>query len=107
MGEFLVVLVSGLIGGLVNALIQDGGFKLPGKVTLANNQVILLPGAIGNMLLGTVAAMIMWGLYGAPSPPPGVKWQWAGHVAASALAGIGGCKVLTNEIEKRLISTPP
>ena len=107
MHELVVVTVSGLIGGLVNAYLQDGGFKLPGILRLANGQRLILPGFLGNMLVGMMTAVIMWGLYGAPNLPAGVHWQWASHTAASALAGIGGSKILTNEIEKKLISTPP
>jgi len=107
MYELCVVLVSGASGGLLNAYLQDGGFKLPGFQILTDGTRILRPGFLGNVLIGLAAALVMWGLYGAPAPPATVHWQWAGHVAASLLAGVGGSRVLTDQIDKRLISTPP
>ena len=102
-----MVLISGALGGLLNAYLQDGGFKLPGFQVLVDGQRIFRPGFLGNVLVGLVAAVVMWGLYGTPSPPAGVHWQWAGHVAASILAGVGGSRVLTSQIDKKLISGPP
>ena len=107
MTELLVVLISVTVGGLANAYIQDGGFKLPGFQTLADGERILKPGFIGNMFVGAIAAVVMWGLYGTPKPAAGVQWQWAGHVAASILAGVGGSRVLTAQVEKRVISSVP
>jgi hypothetical protein len=105
--ELSVVLISGALGGLLNAYLQDGGFKLPGFQVLTDGQRIFRPGFLGNILVGLAAAVVMWGLYGAPSPPASVHWQWAGHVAASILAGVGGSRVLTDQIDKKLISSPP
>jgi hypothetical protein len=99
--------MSGALGGLLNAYLQDGGFKLPGFQVLTDGQSIFRPGFFGNVLIGMIAAVVMWGLYGTPSPPAGVHWQWAGNVAASILAGVGGSRVLTNQIDKKLISSPP
>src|ERR1700690_3278930 len=99
--------MSGALGGLLNAYLQDGGFKLPGFQVLSDDQKIFRPGFLGNVLVGLVTALVMWGLYGAPAPPAGVHWQWAGHVAASVVAGVGGSRVLTNEVDKKLVSTPP
>jgi len=102
-----VVLISGGAGGLLNAFLQDGGFKLPGFQVLTDGTKILRPGFLGNVLIGLAAALVMWGLYGAPAPPPTVHWQWAGQVAASILAGVGGSRVLTDQIDKKLIAAPP
>ena len=65
------------------------------------------PGFLGNILVGAVAAFVVWGLYGAPSPGRGVDWKLAGPVAGSLIVGIGGSRALTEEINKRLSSPAP
>jgi hypothetical protein len=102
-----VVLISGGLGGLANAILQDGGFKMPGFQILTDGTKILRPGFLGNVLIGFVTAVVMWGLYGAPAPPPTVHWQSAGQVAASILAGVGGSRLLTDQLDKKLSSKPP
>ncbi len=99
--------MSGALGGLLNAYLQDGGFKLPGFQVLTDGQKILRPGFLGNVPVGLVAAVAMGGLYGTPSPPAGVHWQWAGHAAASIIAGVGGGRVRTNQVDKKLMSNLP
>lgn len=55
---------SGAVGGIVNALVSDNGFVRPSEET-AGDVTIIRPGIAGNLILGSVAAFISWGLYGA------------------------------------------
>ena len=59
-----VIMLSGAIGGIINALVSDNGFIKPSEET-AGEVTIIRPGFAGNILLGAVAAFISWGLYGA------------------------------------------
>jgi hypothetical protein len=57
------ILLSGAVGGIINALFTDNGFIMP-REEIADNVCILRPGVVGNVLLGSIAAFISWGLYG-------------------------------------------
>jgi len=59
-----VIMLSGAVGGIINALVSDNGFVKPSEET-AGEVTIIRPGFAGNILLGSVAAFISWGLYGA------------------------------------------
>jgi hypothetical protein len=112
----LYIALAGGVGGVVNALINDKGFRMPGKVTVDGN-IIFQPGWIGNVVLGAIAAVISWGLYG-----PLATHVIAGTVAASknpaisddavlvlsslvgaALVGVAGARWFTNEVDKNLL----
>ena len=107
-----VVCVAGAIGGIVNALLSDNGFLLPCKhpVDGKEGQYIILPGALGNVILGAIAAVVSWGLYGqfgdmvlvGPLAAASPKLTVAAFVAG-VLVGMGGARVLTNEVDKRLL----
>lgn len=64
MWSFLgIVIVAGAVGGMVNCLINDKGFQLPQVVALDGSS-ILVPGFIGNIITGAIAAGVSWALYG-------------------------------------------
>jgi hypothetical protein len=46
-------------GGLINALVTDNGFALPSR-----EHGILCPGAVANVLIGAVSALVSWAFYG-------------------------------------------
>lgn len=112
------IFLAGAIGGVINALMTDNGFVLP-KFEKING--ILRPGLLGNVLIGAVAAVISWGLYGPftnyavisappPAPPPGgvqvVTAEPSLTIAAfvgAILIGIAGAKWLSNEVDKKLV----
>lgn len=108
----LVVAGAGAAGGMINALITDNGFPLPRKVSSDGAQ-ILRPGFIGNMLIGAAAAFITWGLYGRYADSPFVGriasaeaieyYETLAAVAGAFLVGIGGARILTAEIDKKLL----
>jgi hypothetical protein len=103
-----VVAGAGAVGGVVNALLSDNGdIALP---TL--EQGILRLGVLGNLLLGAFAAVISWGLYGplkdavilgSPSPDGVTPNLTVTALVGAALAGAGGARVITNEIDKRFL----
>jgi hypothetical protein len=109
-----IVMLSGAVGGIVNALVSDNGFVRPSEET-TDDVVIIRPGFAGNILLGAVAAFISWGLYGAFSSV--VIWGSSSgmgtaevsvsisSIAGAVLIGIGGARWLTNEVDKKLLQT--
>jgi hypothetical protein len=113
----LYVVLSGAVGGLINALMTDNGFLLPRKEKVDTGASIFRPGYLGNLLIGAVGAAISWGLYG-----PLANYVIAGTAEAlatntnldtiglslssmvgAALVGIGGARWLTNEVDKSLL----
>jgi hypothetical protein len=109
-----IIMLSGAIGGIVNALVSDNGFIKPSEET-AGEVTIIRPGFAGNILLGAVAAFISWGLYGAFSNT--VLFGTASglgtdditvsiaSISGALLVGIGGARWLTNEVDKKLLRT--
>jgi hypothetical protein len=111
------VLVAGAVGGAVNALMTDNGFLRPKMEKVDDKTSIFRPGYLGNILIGAVAAVVSWGLYGPLSPyyiigteqalaanalPEAVGLTLASLVGA-ILIGIGGARWLTNEVDKNLL----
>jgi hypothetical protein len=116
----LLLIVAGLgaAGGVVNALTSDNGFVMPKR-----EGGILRPGFLGNILLGAVAAAIFWGLYGpyaevnVVGEDPREQPQVAGAtrdedteygetlsgLIAALVVGVGGARVITSEVDKRLL----
>ena len=102
----LLVLACGGLGGLVNALLA-GDLHLPHR-----EENIYSPGWIGNVVVGAVAALVFWGLYGpmakvavigttAPDVP--IAFTIA-ELAGSVVTGIGGGRILSSEVEKRTLN---
>jgi hypothetical protein len=97
--SILVMFVAGLVGGLGNALLVDRGLRLPRK-----EGDIWQPGFLGNMVIGGLAAVLMWGLYTAGQAvltgnyTPSVQ-----EIVGSIVAGLGGARVLTAELDKQLL----
>lgn len=108
------ILLSGAVGGIINAIVSDNGFIWPREETI-DNVSIIRPGFTGNIILGAVASFISWGLYGAYSSTvlygalEGVGTAdlsiSIASVAGSILVGIGGARWLTNEVDKTLLRT--
>ncbi len=116
----LIVFGSGLLGGMINAVMTDNGFAMP-MYDKSADPPILRPGYLGNMLIGGVAAAISWGLYGPAAAVallptvtgegPGVTATIASGSASLTLAGfvggilvgIAGARWLSNEVDKNLL----
>jgi hypothetical protein len=58
-GCALLIASAGAVGGMLNAYFSDHGLKRP---TVMNG--IWCPGAIGNVIVGAVSAIVSWALYG-------------------------------------------
>ncbi len=109
----VVVFVSGGIGGIANALMSDNGFILPKKIHTQGGGGVWRPGFLGNVLIGGIAAVISWGLYGPFAAYPllgGAAPAGAGPVSltlsalvGAVLVGVGGARWLSNEVDKTLL----
>jgi hypothetical protein len=114
---FFIVVIAGAVGGAVNALMTDNGFFTPKMEKVDEKTSIFRPGYLGNILIGAVAAVVSWGLYGPLSPyyiigteqalaanalPETVGLTLASLVGA-IMIGIGGARWLTAEVDKNLL----
>lgn len=101
-----VIAGAGGVGGVVNALLgANGGMVIP----RVSNSILQL-GIIGNLLLGAFAAVITWGLYGPLKDAVLLGSEPVGQlpsnltvtaVVGAALAGAGGARVVSGELDKR------
>jgi len=111
-----IICIAGGIGGIINAMLADQGFVKPSK--LKNEDVkIYRPGFLGNILTGSIAAGISWGLYGPLSSYVIVTLATASEpdalnggltlssLVGAVLIGVGGARWLTNESDKNLLRT--
>ncbi|MFL5657496.1 MAG: hypothetical protein ACJ8CB_25355 [Ktedonobacteraceae bacterium] len=100
-----IVIVAGAVGGIINSLINDKGFQLPQVVAL-NGSSILVPGFIGNIITGAVAAGVSWTLYG-PLSQMTLETSTGTVVLATlggaVLTGAAGSGWLTNAVSKRVL----
>ncbi|HXR34579.1 MAG TPA: hypothetical protein VN754_01445, partial [Candidatus Binataceae bacterium] len=103
----LPITAFGMVGGFINAFLTDQGLTMPSLDRLPNGQKLLRPGFAGNVIVGGVAAIILAGLY---SPLGAVEigtrsvpnlHLTIGSLAAALLSGIGGARLLTQEVENR------
>lgn len=105
----LFVFSAGCLGGLVNAVLA-GELQLPKRDAQAG---VYRPGWVGNVLVGGVTALIFWGLYGPMASAilvGGTDPAAAGVVLrvselfGALLSGVGGGRLLTSEVDKRMLS---
>lgn len=112
----LLVSIAGGVGGCINALLTQNGFALPKVVSIDQDNKVIRPGFIGNVLIGAAGAVISWGLYGPLSnyfiagTSEALKQNQAagygltlGALVGAALVGAGGSRWFTNEIDKTLL----
>jgi hypothetical protein len=99
------MIVFGIGGGILNALIVDKGLKMP-RFDTADGETLWRPGFIGNLIIGGAGAVIIGGLYG-PLGAADIGGQLStmhftlANAAASVLTGAGGARVITQEVDKR------
>lgn len=99
-----IVGAVGAIGGLVNCAIA-GEFVLP---QCDQNQRLWRPGWIGNVLVGAVAAVVVWAMYGplasydlaAPDPVKPLTLTLS-QLFVSVVIGLGGGNILTQISQKQ------
>jgi hypothetical protein len=111
-GLGLIIIGAGAAGGIINALLTDNGFVVP-KYVHADFARVWKPGFIGNIIIGAAAAIVTWGLYGrwagsaiagaAPASNPAKFYETLSGVTGAFLAGIGGARVLTAEVDKQIL----
>jgi len=113
----LYVFLAGAVGGVVNALVTDNGFPLPRREPVDGDTAIVRPGWLGNVLVGAVAAVVSWGLYGplsgylvagtpealAANPAPGRVGLSLASLVGAVLVGVGGARWLSGEVDKSLL----
>ena len=102
---------AGCAGGFVNSLLTEE-IKLPRRDDAAN---IYRPGVIGNIIVGGVAAIVFWGLYGrlsqfallgpASAALPAAASLTVGELAGSLVTGLGGGRLLTAEVTRRALES--
>lgn len=110
----LGVVVFGMLGGFVNTFLSDSGFGLSGKYKVGDTeQTTWKPGGFGNVILGGAASFISWGLYGPfaeytlipqSEPSTGGPILTISTLVGAFVAGIAGSKLITSEVEKRVLS---
>jgi hypothetical protein len=104
------IAIGGALGGIVNAIMVDKGFMPPSRDTV-DGVTILRPGWVGNVIIGIVAAVVSWGLYGPlaqvdilhpdeAAAPIGVALS---SLVGAVLVGIAGARWLTNEVDKNVL----
>jgi membrane associated rhomboid family serine protease len=106
-GCALLVGSAGAVGGVLNAYFTDHGLKRP--TVMAG---IWCPGAIGNIIVGAVSAIVSWALYGSGA---GVDIAIASAsarelislrlsaLAGALLVGIAGARWLSSAVDKALL----
>jgi hypothetical protein len=102
-----LIVVAGGIGGLINSLINDKGFVLPHAVPKGDGTSILLPGFVGNILIGAVAATVSWLLYG-PFNQSAITSDVTltlGALGGAILVGMAGSGWLSNAVDKNVYRT--
>lgn len=103
-----VIFLAGGLGGLANAFLKGDGVAMPHW-----QQGIWCPGFVGNAFVGSLAALVSWGLYGAGSgveltfaaaPPPRPQVSLTiGACAGAVLVGVGGARWLSSEVDKQFL----
>jgi hypothetical protein len=100
-------MMAGAAGGIVNTLLAREGLALP-----QYEAGVLCPGFIGNVLVGSFAAVISWPLYGSGTGLELARQTadarqalslTAGALAGTALVGVAGARWLTSEVDKNLL----
>jgi hypothetical protein len=110
----LLVAIAGCLGGLLNSLVGGSSLVLPEFATV-NGSHVMVPGFAGNVLVGGLAALLSYALYGPIAgyvvvttglPGDGSKSAPAQLTAASLagalLVGFSGGRWITAEANSKL-----
>ena len=95
MGTIVVCALLGMLGGIANCLLLDNGFALPRLIQVGENKRVWNPGFFGNVLLGGIAALVVYFLGGSALPQAN---QWG----VSLVSGIGGASLPNVDPKKTL-----
>jgi hypothetical protein len=119
----LFIALAGAAGGLLNAVLSGAGLLLPEVVNLPGGPAVV-PGFLGNVFVGAVAAFISFGLYGplagvtllrasgpggqqpvpapTPAPTPVPTQLTLAALAGALLVGFSGGRWMTAEADRQL-----
>jgi len=98
----LVVGILGLVGGVANCLLSSE-FALPHS---DSKRKVWRPGWIANILIGAIAAIVVWGVYGPASGYDLTRYASpdfhlpVAQLVSSILVGISGARILTTMAQK-------
>ena len=87
------VILIGVIGGVANCLLVEGGFVYPQLTSEEKKGKIWRPGFFGNVLLGGIAALATY-LLGAS------RLDFLSQLGIALLSGLGGGNVLASLMQK-------
>lgn len=101
----LLISLAGAVGGVINAMLSGHRLTLP-----SYQEGVWCPGFIGNVLIGAVAALTSWALYGSGAgvelgSNPTLRAEISLKLPALAgalMVGMAGAKWLTSESDKGL-----
>lgn len=101
----LIIFGVGMVGGIANALLSGNIFLFP-KTDPGPPKNVFVPGLIVTAVIGGIAALVSWGLYGASSGSTinGQSTVTVAALAGAILVGFGGARWLTNEVDKTLLN---
>lgn len=94
MMAYLGIIGLGVLGGLANCLLLQGGWLRPQGVN-TDKGWMLSPGFLTPVFLGAIAALVTDFLGGAKLPDDGSRW------ALAILSGLGGGNVLSSLLQKQ------
>jgi hypothetical protein len=96
----VIIFGVGLVGGLANALMADKGFRLPKR-----EGDLWIPGFLGSMFVSAITAVVLWGLYSVigQEPVTGEYTLTLSEVMGGLVSGVGGARLLTAEVDKRVL----
>jgi len=106
LNAIIILVIAGAVGGLVNAFLSTEGFIVSRMQTLGDGSRIWRPGFLGNVFVGSVTAFVLGGLYGPLAQiiigNGGLIPINVGIVAGAVVSGVGGARLLTQEVDKKL-----
>lgn len=96
------IFLAGCVGGLLNAFFPHQILVLP-RIRTIRGRRTLEPGWVGNVAVGGIAALAIWGLYGPHAgvdllaPAEALAPLRLGQLFAALLTGAAGGRVLTTQ----------
>ena len=100
-----LIFVFGGVGGFANCLLVGSDRFRPGYDAQRN----WLPGWSGSIVLGAIAAVVIWGVYGSSAsydllgPEKFVPHLTLAQLLTSLVVGMGGSRILTLETQKLIL----
>jgi hypothetical protein len=100
-----LIFVFGAAGGIVNCIVLGAHRVLPAY----DGEKIWHPGWAGNLFLGGIASVLIWGIYGSSASFDLLgKTPFEGHLTVaqlltSVVVGMGGSRILTLELQKLIL----